>query len=1047
MSRLSWVIAIAASAVLITACVEEKPVVSIDQAKQITAQFQSDKFVPPPRTITDVTEILNQYKPDAAQLSALKASVAAQPPAGAPPRALYEFYLNRGRAAGELGMFAQQLSDLQEAVNIGDQNKADNYRALQELRGAQSNVGNYRSAMEYAQRQLKAQTAPGGALTAYAQLAVQQRKVGDLAGAKLSIERAEGIFQNLTGPTANAMGANWKSSIVNAKAYLAGSNGFYAEAERNAREAYELVQRALKDYPEAKKWVPDLSITQIQGLVAAGPAGIGDVLLVAGRPVEAEAEYRQALLSALKLWGRDNPRTIRVIRYLARSLYQQGRYSEARQLNDLTLDFYEQLGLTSGSAAVAEGYVMRAKTLSATGNTADAFKALRQASAVFADDAAQRFLYVEGSPDYVLALTRSDRAAEVLPIAERVVADRQQRLGNNSYEAAEARGALAVALAKSGKPEPAMAEFRAAVPLLLQTSRQADDGAGGVDRDRRLQRIMETYIDLISRAGAGNVTGADAAEAFRIADSIRARGVQRALAASAARLDIKDPALADLARREQDAQKQIAARFGVLTAALASPPDQQDRAALTALRTDIDNLRNARAALRGEIERRFPDYANLIDPRPSTVADVQASMRPGEAMLATYVGQEHTFVWAVPASGPVVFASVDMDTQQAATMVGDLRKALDPNAATLGDIPEFDVKLAYRLYSQLIAPVAEGLKGATSLLVVPDKALGQLPFGLLVTADTNLRPDTGALFANYRQVPFLVRQASITQLPYVAALATLRRLPAASAGRRAFAGFGDPWFSQEQAREAEAEKPQPVQVAALATRGRPLLRRSAPKTEGVDSAELAQLPRLPDTADEVRAIAVALKADPVQDVFLGRRASEKMVKTTNLADRRVVLFATHGLVPGDLNGLTQPALALSAPQVADGDGDGLLTMDKILGLRLNADWVVLSACNTAASDGNGAEAASGLGLAFFYAGTRALLLSNWPVETTSARTLTTDLFRRQTENAELGRARAMQQAMLALIDGDGYVEGGKIVYSYAHPIFWAPFSVVGDGGG
>ena len=158
------------------------------------------------------------------------------------------------------------------------------------------------------------------------------------------------------------------------------------------------------------------------------------------------------------------------------------------------------------------------------------------------------------------------------------------------------------------------------------------------------------------------------------------------------------------------------------------------------------------------------------------------------------------------------------------------------------------------------------------------------------------------------------------------------------------------------------------------------------------------------------------------------------------------MFATHGLIPGDLNGLSQPALALSAPNVADVDGDGLLTMDEILELKLDADWVVLSACNTAAGDGAGAEAVSGLGRAFFYAGTRALLVSNWPVETTSARLLTTDLFARQAADPALPRAVAMQQAMLGLIDGPGVEEGGKTVFSYAHPIFWAPFSVVGDGG-
>ncbi len=141
--------------------------------------------------------------------------------------------------------------------------------------------------------------------------------------------------------------------------------------------------------------------------------------------------------------------------------------------------------------------------------------------------------------------------------------------------------------------------------------------------------------------------------------------------------------------------------------------------------------------------------------------------------------------------------------------------------------------------------------------------------------------------------------------------------------------------------------------------------------EGVDSAELARLPRLPDTADEVRGIALAMNADLTRDVFVGKDANEGLVKTMDLSGYKVIAFATHGLVPGDLNGLTQPALALSAPDVAGVGGDGLLTMGEILGLKLNADWVVLSACNTAAANGAGAEAVSGLGRAFFYAGARA----------------------------------------------------------------------------
>ena len=124
-------------------------------------------------------------------------------------------------------------------------------------------------------------------------------------------------------------------------------------------------------------------------------------------------------------------------------------------------------------------------------------------------------------------------------------------------------------------------------------------------------------------------------------------------------------------------------------------------------------------------------------------------------------------------------------------------------------------------------------------------------------------------------------------------------------------------------------------------------------------------------------------------------------------------------------------------------------MGEILGLRLDADWVVLSACNTGAGNGAGAEAFSGLGRAFFYAGTRALLLSNWPVETTSAKLLTTDIFKRQADNPAISRAEAVRQAMLGLADGRGFVDKStdKVVFSYAHPIFWAPFSLLGGGGG
>jgi len=302
-------------------------------------------------------------------------------------------------------------------------------------------------------------------------------------------------------------------------------------------------------------------------------------------------------------------------------------------------------------------------------------------------------------------------------------------------------------------------------------------------------------------------------------------------------------------------------------------------------------------------------------------------------------------------------------------------------------------------------------------------------------------------------VPFLGRQHAVTVLPDVRSLASLRAVPTSRVSRRPFVGFGDPYFNLQQAAEAK-QKQKPSRMTLVArnaefnVRGFPVHLRRAPRLWNLDSAELAKLPRLPETAAEIRSIASVLNADPIEDIFIGERATEDAVKSVNLAGYKVVYFATHGLVPGDLDGLRQPALALTTPKLGNTKEDGVLTLGEVLGLRLNADWVVLSACSTGAANGAGAEAFSGLGQAFFYAGTRAILLTHWPVETTSAMRLTTNLFARQAADAALSRAQALRLARVSLIDGKGFVDdvSGKTVFSYAHPIFWAPFTLVGDGG-
>jgi CHAT domain-containing protein len=328
-------------------------------------------------------------------------------------------------------------------------------------------------------------------------------------------------------------------------------------------------------------------------------------------------------------------------------------------------------------------------------------------------------------------------------------------------------------------------------------------------------------------------------------------------------------------------------------------------------------------------------------------------------------------------------------------------------------------------------------------LIIVNDPVSHLPLSILITAPHKPSKSEKLLFKEYQKAPWIIHQASITMVPSALSFLSLRQLPPGSTERKAFIGFGDPIFNRAQMTMAEKES------GTIQVRGVRLSNRGGLDSQKVTSNQLENLNRLPDTAEEIKTIAATFKADLTRDIFLGKDASETKVKTMDLSDRQIVAFATHALVPGDLDGLEQPALALSSPTVTGLKEDGLLTMGEIMKLKLNADWVILSACNTGAAEGLGAEALSGLGKAFFYAGTRALLASMYPVETTSARQLTTHLFRSQMEHKKLTRAQALRKAMLDLIQSPGYSDPRtkRIVFSYAHPLFWAPFVLSGDGGG
>lgn len=1032
----------------------------------------------PPRSIKDINSVLDQEKTDPSRAARARANADVEPEAGLDTRAQAQFLFRRAQARASLGRNRDAIADAEQAITLGNQVMAGMQRPPQANQYYFQEISRYQQflSLQYraigdARRSIQMDQAisekfeqigrfKGRFFNSNLRTIIAYLQLGDIAQAEAYVAKNVALLEEAKSwKNFDVQGVYYAAVVEDGKGRLAATRGRAREAELSYHKAQELYRATIDKLPS---WPPQSTPPNKIGLESQIDFLLsyeGTMKWRQGRLSEGEADIRAALLSRLKAVGKYSPETPQIMITLANILSEQRRPKESEQLVRAAIEIYQTLGQTPAVPTYASA-------LSQLG--ANLFNQSRydEAAEVFATlDEGLKNWPPERSAGLRLGWARiftaffANRREDGIALARQLIEFRTKRFGENHVETATAHGILAAGLTyarfRDGKevenrdPE-ALKEFQIALPVLLGNTRDTedDDIAVASSADARQQFIVEAYLQVLARnrRAIPNVES----ESFALGEAIRRRSVEKALAASSARAIARDPALADLVRKEQDLQKEIGAQLGALNNMLGTPASERDDKAVTALRAGIEKLRSARNTARADIEKKFPGYADLVSPKPATIEDMRAVLRPGEAMISLYFGSRGSLMWAIPKEGPVAFASTRMTARDLDKKVKTLREALEPQAATIAEIPPFNVALASEIYDQVLKPIEGGWKSAKNLIVVTNGALGLLPLGLLPTSNVTVKADAEPYFAGYRDVPWLARTHAVTTVPSAAALRTLRKLPASRRNREKLIAFGDPLFNAEQAAEASRGAAVPVEVTQTALRGMPLKRRAAPQLDDKDTANIGALPRLPDTADELHSIALALEADPSKVVNLGLKANEQTVKNTDLSKFKILVFATHGLVPGELSGLTQPALALSAPDVAGVEGDGLLTMEEILALRLDADWVVLSACNTgtSASTGAGAEAASGLGRAFFYAGTRALLVTNWSVHSASARELVTDVFRRQAKDDKITRGEALRQSMTAMIDGPGFKDDkGRTLFAYAHPLFWAPYTIIGDGGG
>jgi CHAT domain-containing protein/tetratricopeptide (TPR) repeat protein len=800
--------------------------------------------------------------------------------------------------------------------------------------------------------------------------------------------------------------------------------GKYSDAEAHHKRALAIREEKLgANHPDVAETLVNLAI----------------VYKEQGKYADADGLYKRALAIQERALGANHPDVAETLESLAIVYNTQGKYADAEGLFKRALAIQEKaLGAEHPGLAVTFGNL--SEVYREQGKYTDAEGLSRRSLAVFEKVLGAEHPYVAASLNSLAEVYRKQgRYADADGLYKRALAIQEKALGANHPDVADTFNNLAILYASSGNSEEALAYSRKATACIIAYA--AIDAAGAQHKEG-VGGFVEQHPNYFVRHVANLAAAAQKrlepeAQLGREALAMAQWATRSSAAAAVQQLSLRfaagTDALAALVRDRQDLSSLWRDRNKAFAETVSKPEGERNPTLIDAIRKQIAETESRLATNAVQLEREFPGYAALASPEPLKAEEAAQLLSADEALIFWLVGEKESYVFALT-HDESEWKTIALGGEALAQKVAAFRRGLDVNVLFLGDWSGlFDLSLSHELYNALIGPIEPLIRDKRHLMVVPTGALTALPFHLLAAEKPAFavpQVKTARDLAAYRDAAWLLKRHAVSVLPSVASLKALRVFGRRDRAKNPLVGFGDPIFNSE-----EESRPNAQEKMVVASRSYPEFW----KGMDIDRSLLRMLPRLPETADELRAVAKNLGA-PESNIHLRADASESTVKESALADYRVVYFATHGLVAGEVKGLAEPSLALTLPKQPSEIDDGLLTASEVAQLKLNADWVVLSACNTIAGDKPGAEALSGLARAFFYAGTRALLVSHWAVESNAATALTTSTFDILKSNPTLGRAEALQRAMLAYMNNTSDPRN-------AYPALWAPFVVVGEGAG
>jgi CHAT domain-containing protein len=525
--------------------------------------------------------------------------------------------------------------------------------------------------------------------------------------------------------------------------------------------------------------------------------------------------------------------------------------------------------------------------------------------------------------------------------------------------------------------------------------------------------LISPCLDVFAAVAANDATNAEKlyGEMFEAAELAQGSVTAREIAEASARLSSSssDPKAAAAIRAQQDDSAKLADLYHQRDNFTHQPAGAQSTTPGVTLAALDAQIKAANADLQQAdlaVQAAAPNFGQLVQ-QVVPADEVLKLLRPDEAFLGITATPDHTWLFLLHDQHIQVARNGATDATMT-RLVSAVRASIEP---TTSGLPTFDMADAMAIYGDTVGPFAKTLPGVHELVVAPSGPLLALPFSLLPTgkADPN----------NLGAAPWLVRQTTLAYVPAAANFVSLRKIEGTSAATKPWFGFGD--FQQVTLAQAQA------------TYNTQSCKDSA--------AEFAQLPDLPYAKVELKVASAVFGAGP-DDELLGPEYTVPNVEKANLKNYQILHFATHALLPTDLPCQTSPAIVTSAPPGATSADQALLNTADVTNLKLDANLVLLSACNTGGGS-DGGQALSGLARSFFYAGARALMVTQWSVNDQVSAYLVADTLNLVHAGASGGAAGSLRAAQLSLIEGAGH---GGMDAKLANPFYWAAFAVIGDGG-